>query len=84
MTIRYPEIRLKEADEKISAVWGELFPVLESEAAATRQYAEKGFMSLSDGQLDLKVVQMRFGINPEFSIIHCSSPGSNILLRKKK
>jgi len=58
------ELKLKQADEKINAVWGELFPVLESEAAMTRQNAEKGFMSLSDGQLDIKFVQLKFGINP--------------------
>lgn len=58
------ELMLKEADEKINAVWGELFPVLESEAAMTKQYAENGFMSLSDGQLDIKFIQLRFGLNP--------------------
>lgn len=58
------ELKLKEADENINAVWGELFPVLESEASMTRQYAENGFISLSDGQVDLKFVQMKFGINP--------------------
>jgi outer membrane protein TolC len=58
------ELKLKEADQKVNAVWGELFPVLESEAAMTRQNAENGFMSLSDGQLDVKFIQMRFGINP--------------------
>jgi outer membrane protein TolC len=58
------ELKLKQADEKVKAVWGELFPVLESEAAITKQYAEKGFMSLSDGQVDIKLVQLRFGINP--------------------
>ena len=58
------ELKLKQADEKVKAVWGELFPVLESEAALTRQSAEKGFMSLSDGQVDIKIVQLKFGINP--------------------
>jgi outer membrane protein len=58
------ELKLKQADEKVKAVWGELFPVLESEAALTRQSAEKGFMSLSDGQVDIKLVQLKFGINP--------------------
>jgi len=57
-------LKLKESAEKINAVWGELFPVLESEASMTRQNAENGFMSLSDGQLDIKLIQMRFGINP--------------------
>jgi len=57
-------LKEKEADQNINAVWGELFPVLESEASMTRQNAESGFMSLSDGQLDVKFVQMRFGINP--------------------
>jgi outer membrane protein TolC len=58
------ELKLKEAGEKINAVWGELFPVLESEAAMTKQHAENGFMSLSDGQLDIKFIQLRFGVNP--------------------
>jgi outer membrane protein TolC len=58
------ELKLNQADEKVKAVWGELFPVLESEAALTRQSAEKGFMSLSDGQIDIKLVQLKFGINP--------------------
>ena len=58
------ELRMHEADEKVGSVWGELFPVLESEASLTRQDAENGFMSLSDGQIDVKFVQMRFGVNP--------------------
>ncbi len=58
------ELKLKGSDQKVNAVWGELFPVIESEASVTRQDAENGFMSLSDGQIDVKFVQMRFGINP--------------------
>ncbi len=58
------ELKMKESDQKVNAVWGELFPVLESEASVTRQDAENGFMSLSDGQIDVKFVQMKFGINP--------------------
>ena len=56
--------RLKAADERIKGVWGQLMPALESEASLARQGAESGFMSLSDGQYDIKVVQLRFGINP--------------------
>lgn len=56
--------RMKEAKEKVRASWGQLMPVLESEASLARQYAENGVMSLSDGQYDIKFVQMRFGINP--------------------
>jgi len=33
------ELKLKESDQKVNAVWGELFPVLESEASLTRQDA---------------------------------------------
>ena len=58
------ELKLKEANERVNAVWGELFPVLESEASITRQDAETGFMSLSNGSLDLKFVKMKFGVNP--------------------
>lgn len=60
------ELRLKESEQKVNEVWGQLFPVLESEAAVTRQGAESGFMSLSDGQLDVKLVQLKFGINPGY------------------
>jgi len=60
------ELKLKESDEKVNAVWGELLPVFESEASMMRQHADKGFMSLSDGQYDIKFVQMRFGINPGY------------------
>jgi outer membrane protein len=55
---------LKVADERIKGVWGRLMPALESEASLARQGAESGFMSLSDGQYDIKVVQLKFGINP--------------------
>ncbi|MFC1669375.1 TolC family protein [Spirochaetota bacterium] len=61
------KISLKEqgiADEKVNAVWGKLMPVLESEISMIRQYAENGFLSLSDGQYDIKVIQLTFGINP--------------------
>ena len=56
--------RLEEADEKVNAVWGQLLPALESEASILRQGADTGPMSLSDGQYDLKFIQLRFGINP--------------------
>ena len=56
--------RLKQANEIIYQVWGMLYPALESEADAIRQYAENGFLSLSDGQYDLKFIQIKFGINP--------------------
>jgi len=58
------ELKLKESAQRINAAWGELFPVLESEASITRQNAENGFMSLSDDQIDVKFIQMKFGINP--------------------
>ncbi len=61
---RIARMKAREADEKVNAVWGQLMPSLESEASLTRQYAENGFMSLNDGQLDIKLVQIRFGINP--------------------
>ena len=58
------ELKLKEADENVNSVWGQLFPVLESELSAVRQHADKGMMSLSDGQLDVKLIQVGFGVNP--------------------
>ncbi len=56
--------RMRAADERVNSVWGQLMPVLETEGSLSRQSAENGFMSLSDGQYDIKIVQMRFGINP--------------------
>lgn len=61
---RIAELRARESGERVDAVWGQLMPVLESEASMTRQYAENGPMSMSDGQADIKFIQMRFGINP--------------------
>ena len=61
------KISLKDqgiARERVKAVWGQLVPVLESEISMARQYAENGFMSLLDGQYDIKVIQLKFGINP--------------------
>jgi outer membrane protein TolC len=56
--------RMKEAHEKVNGAWGQLWPNLESEASLLRQGAENGFMSLSDGQYDIKFVQLKFGVNP--------------------
>ncbi len=57
-------LKEKEAGEKVDAAWGQLWPVLESEASAMRQKAESGFMSLSDGQNEIRFVQLKFGLNP--------------------
>ncbi|MBN1533056.1 MAG: TolC family protein [Spirochaetes bacterium] len=54
----------KIAREKVNEVWGTIFPSLESEAALIRQYAEMGLLSTSEGQYDIKVVQVKFGFNP--------------------
>ncbi|HPC39551.1 MAG TPA: TolC family protein [Spirochaetota bacterium] len=56
--------RHKAESEKVNQAWGMLLPVVESEASLTRQGAESGFMSMMDGQYDVKVVQVKFGINP--------------------
>ncbi|TAL33617.1 MAG: TolC family protein [Spirochaetes bacterium] len=61
---RIASLKLREAEERVGGVWGQLIPVLESEASLQRQYAESGAMSLSDGQYDLRFVQLKFGINP--------------------
>src|SRR3990172_2144581 len=50
--------------EKVNEAWGMLYPVIESEAAMVRQGADSGFLSLTDGQYDIKIVQVRFGLNP--------------------
>lgn len=54
----------KAAEEKINQAWSQLYPALESEASMARQWAPHGFLSLSDGQYDLKLLQVKFGVNP--------------------
>ena len=56
--------RQRAAKEKVNAAWGMLYPALGSGASMVRQDAENGFMSLSDGQYDIQIVQLAFGINP--------------------
>jgi len=58
-------VRRQKADhEKVNQAWGTLLPVIESEASLLRQGANSGFLSMSDGQYDIKLVQVKFGINP--------------------
>ncbi|TFH41998.1 MAG: TolC family protein [Chrysiogenales bacterium] len=56
--------RQRADKEKVNQAWGMLFPVLESEASLVRQGADSGFLSMTDGQYDIKVVQLKFGVNP--------------------
>lgn len=56
--------RQKGDAEKVNQAWGTLLPVIESEASILRQGAESGFLSMTDGQYDIRVVQVKFGINP--------------------
>ena len=56
--------RQKADSEKVSQAWGTLLPVIESQAALVRQGADSGFLSMSDGQYDIRLVQVKFGINP--------------------
>lgn len=56
--------RQKADSEKVNQAWGTLLPVIESEASLHRQAADSGFLSMSDGQYDIRVVQVKFGINP--------------------
>lgn len=58
------ELRARQARERVNAVWGQLMPAFESEASVTRQNADSGFMSLSDGQYDIRLAQVKFGVNP--------------------
>lgn len=55
---------VRVAAEKVNTAWSQLVPVLSSEASVTRQGAESGFMSLSDGQYDIRLAQLAFGVNP--------------------
>jgi outer membrane protein len=54
----------KADHEKVNQAWGMLYPIFESEVSLLRQGAESGFLSVSDGQYDIKIAQVKFGINP--------------------
>jgi outer membrane protein len=56
--------RQKGDREKVNQAWGTLLPVIESQASLVRQGADSGFLSMSDGQYDIKLVQVKFGIKP--------------------
>jgi outer membrane protein TolC len=56
--------RQKADHEKINQAWGTLLPVIESQASLVRQGADTGFLSMQEGQYDIKLVQVKFGINP--------------------
>ena len=56
--------RQRAESEKVNQAWGMLYPALETEGSIARQGAESGIMSLAEGQYDIRVVQVRFGINP--------------------
>lgn len=62
--IRIARIREDEAVKRVSSAWGAVLPVIESNATATRQSAESGFMSLSNGSYDIRVVQASLSVNP--------------------
>jgi outer membrane protein len=62
--LKIAENRLEQSRKKINQVWGDLFPTIESSAAATRQGAESGFSSMSDGSYDIRVVQASLTLNP--------------------
>jgi outer membrane protein TolC len=56
--------RHKAESEKVNQAWGMLLPVIESEVSLLNQGADYGFMSMLNGQYDIKVLQVKFGINP--------------------
>jgi len=56
--------RQKADNEKVNQAWGMLYPIISSEASLLRQGADSGFMSVSEGQYDIKIVQLNFGLNP--------------------
>ncbi len=75
--------------EQLNYVWGKLNPIVETEASLSRQGAEHGFMSLSDGMYDIKIAQLKFGINPGvfYNSLKATRSGYKIAteeVRKKK
>lgn len=57
-------IKTKDTELQIKIIWSQLMPTMEGEASILRQGADSGFLSLTDGQYDLRLLQVKFGINP--------------------
>lgn len=57
-------IRLESADKRANQAWGDLMPVIESAGSLSRQGAESGFTSLSDGNNDVRFIQASLFVNP--------------------
>jgi len=56
--------RSDQAKEKMTQAWGALLPSIESQLSSTRQYAESGILTLSDGSYDFRLLQLTLGVNP--------------------
>jgi outer membrane protein TolC len=57
-------VRLNASEKKLNQAWGDLMPTIESSASVSRQGAESGIQSMSDGMYDIRIVQLSLAINP--------------------
>ncbi len=61
------KISLEQVNEsrlKVREAWGMLWPSLSTDASYTRQWAEAGLYSMSDGQYDITFVNGEIAVNP--------------------
>ena len=56
--------KVRESNLKVREVWGKLWPDLSSAASGTRVGADKGMLSLTNGQYNLKFVRCAISVNP--------------------
>jgi len=45
--------KLKAQSEKVNEIWGQLLPVIETEASLARNDADMGMLSITEGQYDI-------------------------------
>lgn len=83
---RISRLRVRQSRERVNAAWGQILPAIESEASLLRQGADSGAMSLSDGQYDIRVAQLKFGVNPGafYNSLKLSYAGQGLALAEQK
>ena len=81
---RISRLRVRQSRERVNAAWGQILPAIESEASLLRQGADSGAMSLSDGQYDIRVAQLKFGVNPGafYNSLNCRTQAGALAERK--
>lgn len=78
--------KVEESRLRVREAWGRLWPELGSDATITWFGADKGIMSMSDGQYDIKFVKASIALNPGvfYNSLRASQDGHTIAVNDEK